>query len=195
MKRIFILVIITGYYSFAFGQNTADALRYSTQNVVGTARTVGVGGGIGALGADFSVLSTNPAGLAIYRTSEFIFTPAFHVASTASTLDGIDTETYTENKNKFNLSNVGIIFNARPRSANWKTFNIGIGLNRLANYNRTYFFDGKTEGSYTDRFVELATDRNGNGLPSDQFDAFEAALAYNTGAIYDGDINPNDNIY
>ena len=33
----------------------------------GTARFMGAGGAMGALGADFGTLSTNPAGLAMFR--------------------------------------------------------------------------------------------------------------------------------
>ena len=67
-------------------QNSFDALRYSTFQVGGTARSIGAGGALGALGADFSVLSTNPAGLGWYRKGEFVLSPTFYNARTTSTL-------------------------------------------------------------------------------------------------------------
>ncbi|MEO0874492.1 MAG: hydrocarbon degradation protein, partial [Bacteroidota bacterium] len=51
-------------------QNFSDALRYSNFDPIGTARFMGTGSALGPLGADFSVMSTNPAGLGWLRKSE-----------------------------------------------------------------------------------------------------------------------------
>ena len=53
--------------SVCFAQNEEDALRYSNLHFGGTARYIGVSGAFGALGADISVLSVNPAGMARYK--------------------------------------------------------------------------------------------------------------------------------
>ncbi len=42
----------------------------STEDLNGTARFVGMGGAMSALGADLSTMSTNPAGIGLYRTSD-----------------------------------------------------------------------------------------------------------------------------
>ena len=69
-------------------QVASDALRYSyIPQYGGTARAMGVGGSMGAIGGDFSTLSTNPAGLATYRSGEFIFSPSFHGSKTTSLLE------------------------------------------------------------------------------------------------------------
>ncbi len=57
-------------------QYAEDALRYSQQYYQGSARFMAVGGAFGGLGGDFSVLSTNPGGIGIFRTSEVILTPS-----------------------------------------------------------------------------------------------------------------------
>ncbi|MBL0343571.1 MAG: hypothetical protein IPP71_23575 [Bacteroidetes bacterium] len=46
-------------------QNEIDALRYSQSMFGSTARSLSMGGAFGALGADFSTLSTNPAGIGV----------------------------------------------------------------------------------------------------------------------------------
>ena len=71
-------------YSFIFfgilmafsanSQNETDALRYSYLNYNGTARYAGLGGAMGALGADMSAISMNPAGMGRYSRSDFSFT-------------------------------------------------------------------------------------------------------------------------
>lgn len=176
MKKIYGVLLAFFCLTMIQAQTAADVLRFSYLEVGGTARTVGVGGAIGALGGDFVTLSTNPAGLAVYRRSEFVITPSLLNASAVSTLDGEGNEAFEENKTNFNLNNIGIVLTANPRNHKWKTSNIGIGLNRVANFNSNIYFEGNSKGSITDRFVELA---NTFGL-----DGFEAGLADSIGAIF-----------
>jgi len=194
MKKIFILVTALSWSYLLSGQTAGDALRYSFFDVQGTARTMGVGGGIGALGGDFSVLSTNPAGLAIYRTSEFVVTPGFIFNNTTSVLEGDEAEIFKISETKFNLNNVGLIINKRPNGSKWKTFNFGVGMNRVADFKQTFFYRGKTTGSYADRFLERAYDSNGVGFYPDELDDYEAGPAYSTGAIFEDFRNQDSTI-
>ena len=47
-------------------QNEIDALRYSTDAPLGTARFSAMSGAFGSLGGEFSALSQNPAGIVMY---------------------------------------------------------------------------------------------------------------------------------
>ena len=49
-----------------FAQGFYDALRYSTDEIQGTARFRGMSGAFGALGGDMSAVSLNPAGSAVF---------------------------------------------------------------------------------------------------------------------------------
>lgn len=182
---IFIFMLVMG--QLALAQGAFDALRYSSFEVSGTARSLGVGGSLGALGADFSVLGTNPAGLGMYRRSEFVLTPGFIVTNTESRLlNDTDRRTAEENKGNFNLGALGVVVASRPRAGKWSTFNFGFGFNRIANFNRQFFFEGTSTGSIVDRFQELA---NGNG----SLDDFESGVAFDAFALYDED--PVDGFY
>ncbi len=183
MRNIFGLILII-FSIQIHAQTTADALRYSFIEVGGTARTVGVGGAIGALGADYSVLSTNPAGLAAFRTNEFVFTPSVFNAKTSSLLENdANNSANVETSTKFNMNNIGMILNNRPRGRKWTTFNFGIGFNRLATFDQEFQFEGNSSGSIVDRFTELAND----GL----FDEFEVEPAEVAGAIIYNETNEN----
>ena len=46
----------------------------STSDIIGTARYVGMGGALGALGADISAISSNPAAIGMYRRSDVVLT-------------------------------------------------------------------------------------------------------------------------
>ena len=58
-----------------FAQLPEDVLRYSFYPQRGSARITATGGAMGSLGGDISALFVNPAGLAFYKTSEFVLTP------------------------------------------------------------------------------------------------------------------------
>lgn len=177
-------ILCTFFLSFnLLAQTVEDALRYSILEIGGTARTVGVGGALGALGADYAIISTNPAGLSRFRSSEIVVTPTFEFISVDSKLEG--GETNKETAPNFNFNNVGVVFFSQPRGAKWQSFNFAIGFNRLANFRQDFRFKGETVGSYTDRFVEIA-----DGLFPDDLDDFEAGPAFDVGAIYN--IDPND---
>ncbi len=183
MKNI--LTIIFAFLGFSVtAQNASEALRYSFLEIGGTARTVSVGGGLGALGADFSVMSTNPAGLAAYRASEFTLTPTFELTGANAQLSNSDGRDSMITGTKFNFNNLGLVIATQP-TGKMKTVNFGIGFNRLANFNRVFAYSGKNKGSYVNRWVELATDGSGNPIPPDGLDGFEAGLAYEVGAIFD----------
>ena len=50
-------------------QETYENAKVSAQDLNGTARYVGMGGAMEALGADISTISTNPAGIGLFRKS------------------------------------------------------------------------------------------------------------------------------
>ena len=53
----------------AIAQETYENAKIATEDLNGTARYVGMGGAMDALGADISVIGTNPAGIGLFRKS------------------------------------------------------------------------------------------------------------------------------
>ena len=174
------LIVLLVFCSFAemSAQTVGDALRYSSYEIGGTARSVGTGSSLGALGADFTITSTNPAGVGMFRRSEFVITPTVAITSIKTQLlNDASGPVSSESNANFNLNNLGVVIATQPHNPNWSTLNFAIGFNRLANFNQTYSFEGQSMGSIVDRFQELA---NSRGL-----DDFEAGVAFDAGAIYD----------
>mgnify|MGYP002233871926 CR=1 FL=1 len=54
----------------------------------GTARFVGMGGAMGALGGDISTIGTNPAGIGIYRSNDAMMSFSFSSYGTESNYMG-----------------------------------------------------------------------------------------------------------
>jgi hypothetical protein len=156
MKRSIITAIIIGTMSlWGIAQSEVDALRYSNINFGGTARYMSMAGAFGALGADFSTLSSNPAGIGLFTKSEFTITPAFYVGGTRSTYYGMEAD---DREYNFNLGNVGIVFASEPRKSSIiKNFQFGFGLNRINNFNNRMLMEGyNTDNSLIDTYVDDA---------------------------------------
>ena len=178
MKKAFAISFTIISMFSAQAQVASDALRYSyIPQYGGTARAIGVGGSMGAIGGDFSTISTNPAGLATYRTGELVFSPSFHGAKTTSILENGGSKEATERFSKFKVDNLGLVFSSgNDASSRWKTRNFAIGFNRLQDFSSNIYYAGTTTGSITARFRDQA---NIEGL-----DPFESQLADSTQAIY-----------
>jgi len=132
-------------------QDLADALRYSSVQVQGTARAGAMGNAFGALGGDFTSVSINPAGLGLYRAGELTLTPAFSSISVESNYLG---NMMSENLYKFSLNNLSYVaaIQTQDRSeSGLVNFNIGIGYNRLKDFNSEMIArTGSANGSFLD---------------------------------------------
>jgi len=165
-------------------QTDVDALRYATTEMQGTARNISLGNTMGTIGADISSISTNPAGIAKFSSTEFILTPAISISKSSSTyLDN----TSKDNKVKFQLANIGIVI-AKNKSGNadWNGLKFGFALNRLANYNNNYYFSGYNgKNSLLNAYYEKLNDRSYITDSTDAADKypFDASIAYQLGLI------------
>jgi hypothetical protein len=185
-----------------FAQDLTDALRYSNYHISGTARSTAMGNAFGSLGGDFSSLSINPAGVAVYRSGEFTFTPSVGKIS----IDG----TYLGNKvsdSKYNvgIDNIGYVTTI-PTGENSETglvsLSFGLGFNKLGSFSMNMLAEGSNANhSLLDYFTQNA---NNSGLTPDNLDQYYEWLAYKTNlmpyqnGVYFNDItdhrimNPND---
>lgn len=120
-----------------------DLAQLSQTHVFGTARVMGMGGAFTSLGADLSSMSLNPAGLGMYRRNEIALTPmmTFQSSETPGTMS------YAKNgKNRFSMANFGAALNAYEGTGTLTSFTVGIGLNRIADFNSRYSY--KTDTPY-----------------------------------------------
>lgn len=91
----------------AKAQTIYDAAKLADKDLNGTARFVGMGGAMGALGGDISTMGTNPAGIGIYRSNDLMTSFSFSAYGTESKYLG---ETFNQDKNRFAYDNIGIVF-------------------------------------------------------------------------------------
>jgi hypothetical protein len=171
--KIVALLIIVPF--FVNAQNFTDALRYSSYNIQGTARAGAMGNAFGSLGGDYTSVSINPAGIGLYRGGELVLTPAF--GQTKVETDYLGT-TMTDSKYDFSFNNISYVANLKtnnPAATGLVNVNVGIGYNRLWDFNSVANVMGhNVESSFLDNLIE-----NANGEdPSQGWSEFYEELAY-----------------
>lgn len=173
MKKLVLVIIGTlAYISFVYSQNEVDALRYSFNLPGGTARSNAMAGSFGALGGDAYSLGFNPAGMGIYKSSEFTFTPSFEIINSEASYLGKNRSDFDFGVNLNNIAYIGTI-----SGENDNNFNIGFSYNRLNSFNENTIIEGVNErNSITDWFAA-----NGRGIRDtmlSKYDNFYSNLAY-----------------
>jgi len=165
VKRfIFTFLVLMGLMDAIYSQSESDVLRFAQTSPVGTARSLALGGAFSAAGADLSSAYLNPAGLALYRSSEFVVSPAFKLVNSDASYLGNSRNTSAQT---LTLSNWGLAFYNplyydtgsayEPATKGLVSYTFAFGQNQIDNYRREISVSGYNElSSITDMFVEWA---------------------------------------
>lgn len=194
------LALVLGWGGTAFAQTELDALRYSQTGVFGTARIQGMGGTQTALGADISSLSGNPAGLGMFRRSEFTVTPGVQSVNTNTSILG---ERNTGSNSNFVFPQLGVVISNRKgdnEGSDWRGVTFGIGFTRLNNFNERYTSyrtqSGEFDPTLVEYFADLAFENNRTRASLDQ--EYDAGISTLEGLAYGGflfDVTEDDEIF
>jgi hypothetical protein len=186
MKKLVYTISILLITCSIYAQDLTDALRYSNYKISGTARSAAMGNAFGALGGDFTSLSINPAGIAVYRTGEFTFTPSFGKSSVDGTYLG---NTTTDSKYNIGIDNIGYVTTI-PTGSNSESgmvsFSFGLGFNKLGSFSMNALAEGAgAESSLLGYFSNNAND------PKMGISQYYEQLAIDANLIYQN----KDNMY
>lgn len=120
-----------------------DAQRFFERSIMGTARYVGMGGAMTAIGGDPTAVMDNPAGLGLYRRNEIAMTIDETIDRTQQ-LDSRD----SYQRERFMVPNVaGIMAWGSPNKQRGMIFNnFMFSYNRLASFNRDIVTQGTQLG-------------------------------------------------
>ncbi len=160
MKRLILLGMVLCSVFLSYAQGEMDALRYSYNDITGTARAMGMGNAFGALGGDITGIAINPGGIGVYKSSEVVGTMNFENVS-EKTSSGVS---ITENKFKFNFDNLGYVGYFPTGNDMFQSFNFGFTYNRLKNYDRTYRSQGYGVNSSLSDYIAIKSSE-GSGIP------------------------------
>lgn len=161
MKKLNLLFIGLLSMSTIYAQDISDALRYSQNEIQGTARFRALSGAFGALGGDMSAVSANPAGSAVFSRS--------HASFTGSNVDLENNTTYfngltANNTSNFDINQGGAAFVFANRNANspWRKFTLGIAYDRTNNYDDVWNAIGTNTNSQS---IDLYFLNYADGVP------------------------------
>lgn len=177
MKKNILTLLILALSISLYAQNEQDALRLSQVYHGGSARSIGMGGAVGAVGIDFGAISINPASSGLYRKGSFSMTSGLNTVNTKTNYLG---ESYTEPDYSMSMSQMGFVMPLLKNiesDIGLKGLNFSFGYNRLRDYSQNFVMNGINESnSLVDEFVYSANN-------NDDWDPFTDELAWETWLI------------
>lgn len=132
-------------------QETYDNAQLATKDLNGTARYVGMGGAMEALGADLSTIGTNPAGIGMFRRSMVAGSFGFNSQQDAKSFG---------NANKTNMSfdQAGFVYSMR--SGRHSMLNFGFNYTKSKNFDQILTAAGRLNNASQNK---LSAMKNANG--------------------------------
>lgn len=152
MKRISTFIMVLAC-TFASAQTIDDVLRYSTENIQGTARFQAMGGAFGALGGDLSSLNVNPAGSAVFNFSEIGITGSnYH-----SNNDALYGNSLRNTKdNSLELNQIGGVFVVKATDSPWKKIALAFNYDMVQNFHNEFYASGSSSSGLDNYFLNFA---------------------------------------
>lgn len=144
-----------------FSQTTADIVRFSQSTNYGTARSTAMSGAFGALGGDLSSLSSNPAGIGVFRKSEISITPSLSFANTKSGRRSVTDKS-------LQMGDMGAVISFHTPDFDWRGCNFGINYTHMNNYNRlTNQYIANSPNSFSQAVTNQANYNIAEGIDPD----------------------------
>jgi hypothetical protein len=164
-KQLFSLCALMAVAT-AGAQNAYDAERLFGSELNGTARYVGMGGAMSALGGDISVIGTNPAGLGIFRSNDISMSFGFNSNSTESTFNGTS---MNEDRTRASFDQIGFVYsNKIGNQTSLRYVNFGFNYHKSKNFNKLFSMGGALNGF--SQSWQLSDAMSNYGLTSSEFD-------------------------
>lgn len=144
-----------------------DAMTFSENQYYGTARTMGLGNAVTAVGGDLGTVGINPAGSAVSYFGQFTVTPGFNVSSVKASADMGGP--YHNKSTRMNLPNVGMsmIFPTGNHSG-LKNVTFSFVVNQTANYNRRPYASWRNGSNSKLAEFAYAAGHGNNGMGYDE---------------------------
>ena len=121
-------------------QTVYDAAKITNKDLNGTARFVGMGGAMGALGGDISTIGTNPAGIGIYRSNDAMVSFGLSAYGTESNYMGYK---MNSDKTRASFDNVGFVLSSKIGNATALRYvNFGFNYHKAKSFYKNMSMSG-----------------------------------------------------
>ena len=167
MKKLYFTVVALLAMTLSQAQDITDAVRYSTDQLTGTARFRAMSGAFGALGGDLSAISINPAGSAVFLSSAATVTLSYNDRKNSTEyFNGV-----TSNSNSdvyFDQAGAVLVFNSLKDENAWRKFSLGVNYSQNNSFDDNYLAQGSSSKSIDSYFLAYA-----NGVPLNLLETIE----------------------
>lgn len=162
MKKINLLILFGFFSSYIYSQDISDALRYSQDNLIGTARFSSMSGAFGALGGDFSSININPAGSAIFLNNQIAITTSSYGVKNKSNYFGTND---LENSNTADVNQFGAVYVLKntDKKSDWSKFSFALNYENANNFDNLIFSSGTNPTNSIGEYFKYYANRN-NGV-------------------------------
>lgn len=210
MKKNIMMMALAMFTAVSVSAQTIyNAANIANKDLNGTARFVGMGGAMGALGGDITTMGTNPAGIGIYRSNDAAVSFGFSSYGTESNYMG---NKMSSDKTRADFNNAGFVFSTKVGNVTpLRYVNFGFNYQRV----KSFYNNMQMEGNLGDfsQTIYMANQASGAGGIKDWPDnpyrdnniGWLSAMGYNgyliTDLISQGDLdkllasNPNYSNY
>ncbi len=171
MKIIFSVTTFCLLSCSLISQNDIDAIRYSQTYFGGTSRSKAMAGSFGALGADGSCMSNNPAGIGLYKKGDINISFGLKFNSVEATHNGTTNKNFKASVPFDGLTLVGA-WDSKTQPDNHHV--IGLSCNQIVNFNSNTTIEGNAN------FKSIASDflYTSNGKSLKNLDNSFGGMAY-----------------
>lgn len=145
----------------------------TSEDLNGTARFIGMGGAMGALGADITTMSTNPAGIGLFRKSDLNLSFSYNSQKNAESTLG-------KNPSYMSFDNIGLVYSSNVDGKVVKFVNFGFNYHKRKNFRLMQSLMGASLNGYSQsaEMLDLSTLAGGSALNFKQNDDDNTATDY-----------------
>lgn len=171
MKKLLFLIFFSFILNVGQSQEIPDAVRYSQENLNGTARFRAMGGAFSALGGDLTSISVNPAGSAVFSNNQLAV--SFSNFNSKNNSDYFNTKTEASN-NSFDVNQAGLVlvFKNLDSSSKWKKISVAVNYENTNNFDNSVFSAGTNLNNNSIDKYFLSYANNSGQVPTRYIDSF-----------------------
>lgn len=126
LKYIFITSALLNMFC-ASAQDIYTMESVTSEDLNGTARFIGMGGAMSALGADISTMGTNPAGIGLYRSADVATSLSLNALAEGQKFD-------EHGKTRMSYDQAGIVYPIKMENGSMRFFNVGFNYHKRKNF-------------------------------------------------------------
>jgi len=164
-------------------QDTYVGAALATEDLNGTARYVGMGGAMDALGAEISTMGSNPAGIGLFRKNQ--------VSASLSVVSQEDGKTFQNgSKTHVSFDQIGIVFSGRTGKTSY--LNFGFNFHKNRNFNHVLYAEGALSRKLSNDEYEYFGAQNRQSVIKDGVGLFDTQAWSQLDDLYFGNLIYDD---